>query len=105
MDAIEESKRRRRLSPAERRRHIVDGAIEFFAEAGFSGRTLVLTSQGGMLDAADLAEKPIHATKNARPWDGSGCSPLRKTRRNRPKKPSSNGGRKQEPRKSNAWYG
>ncbi len=29
--------------------------------AGFAGRTLVLTSQGGMLDAGDLAQKPIHA--------------------------------------------
>ena len=29
--------------------------------AGFAGRTLVLTSQGGMLDASDLAQRPIHA--------------------------------------------
>ena len=29
--------------------------------SGFNGRTLVLTSQGGMLDASDLAHKPIHA--------------------------------------------
>ena len=28
--------------------------------SGFNGRTLVLTSQGGMLDASDLAHKPIH---------------------------------------------
>jgi N-methylhydantoinase A len=34
---------------------------ERLAQAGFRGRTLVLTSQGGMLDAHDLAEKPIHA--------------------------------------------
>lgn len=31
------------------------------AEAGFAGRLLVLTSQGGMVDAADLAQAPIHA--------------------------------------------
>ena len=37
------------------------GLTQRLAAAGFSGRTLVLTSQGGMLDAADLAEKPIHA--------------------------------------------
>ncbi|MEK9662232.1 MAG: hydantoinase/oxoprolinase family protein, partial [Alphaproteobacteria bacterium] len=37
------------------------GLTERLAEAGFAGRTLVLTSQGGMLDARDLAEKPIHA--------------------------------------------
>lgn len=30
-------------------------------EAGFGGRVLVLTSQGGMMDAAELAEQPIHA--------------------------------------------
>lgn len=30
-------------------------------EAGFNGRTLVLTSQGGMMDAGELAEQPIHA--------------------------------------------
>jgi N-methylhydantoinase A len=37
------------------------GLTERLTEAGFSGRTLVLTSQGGMLDASDLAQKPIHA--------------------------------------------
>ncbi len=37
------------------------GLTERLSEAGFSGRTLVLTSQGGMLDALDLARKPIHA--------------------------------------------
>jgi len=31
------------------------------AEAGFDGRVLVLTSQGGMLDADDLSGAPIHA--------------------------------------------
>ena len=30
-------------------------------EAGFNGRTLVLTSQGGMIDAEELATQPIHA--------------------------------------------
>lgn len=29
--------------------------------AGFEGRVLVLTSQGGMMDASDLAHAPIHA--------------------------------------------
>jgi N-methylhydantoinase A len=37
------------------------GLTERLTGAGFSGRTLVLTSQGGMLDAHDLAQKPIHA--------------------------------------------
>jgi N-methylhydantoinase A len=37
------------------------GLTERLADAGFSGRTLVLTSQGGMLDASDVAQKPIHA--------------------------------------------
>jgi N-methylhydantoinase A len=37
------------------------GLTERLTDAGFAGRTLVLTSQGGMLDAHDLAEKPIHA--------------------------------------------
>jgi N-methylhydantoinase A len=37
------------------------GLTERLGAAGFSGRTLVLTSQGGMLDAHDLAQKPIHA--------------------------------------------
>lgn len=31
------------------------------ADAGFSGRLLILTSRGGVLDASELAEKPIHA--------------------------------------------
>ncbi|MGI9380787.1 MAG: hydantoinase/oxoprolinase family protein [Methyloligellaceae bacterium] len=30
-------------------------------DAGFDGRTLVLTSQGGMMEADELASKPIHA--------------------------------------------
>ncbi|WP_225026020.1 hydantoinase/oxoprolinase family protein [Xinfangfangia pollutisoli] len=30
-------------------------------EAGFAGRVLVLTSQGGVLDAADVARQPIHS--------------------------------------------
>ena len=34
---------------------------ERLVEAGFRGRTLVLTSQGGMIDAYALAERPIHA--------------------------------------------
>ena len=37
------------------------GLTERLDAAGFTGRTLVLTSQGGMLDAHDLARKPIHA--------------------------------------------
>lgn len=37
------------------------GLTARLGEAGFSGRTLVLTSQGGMLDAGDLAQIPIHA--------------------------------------------
>ena len=34
---------------------------ERLSEVGFSGRTLVLTSQGGMIDAKELARQPIHA--------------------------------------------
>jgi N-methylhydantoinase A len=30
------------------------------AEAGFKGRVLVVTSQGGVMDAADAAEAPVH---------------------------------------------
>ena len=37
------------------------GLTERLTASGFEGRTLVLTSQGGMLDASDLAQKPIHA--------------------------------------------
>ncbi len=31
------------------------------AEAGFGGRVLIVTSQGGMLDAAEIAAAPIHS--------------------------------------------
>ncbi|MGC4026909.1 MAG: hydantoinase/oxoprolinase family protein [Mesorhizobium sp.] len=34
---------------------------ERLREAGFTGRVLVLTSQGGVLDAADVAKQPIHS--------------------------------------------
>ena len=40
--------KRRRLSPAERERHIVDGAIQFFAEAGFGGQTRELAQRLGI---------------------------------------------------------
>ena len=30
------------------------------SEAGFDGRVLIVTSQGGMMDASDIAEQPIH---------------------------------------------
>lgn len=30
------------------------------SDAGFDGRTLIVTSQGGMMDASDIAEQPIH---------------------------------------------
>lgn len=30
------------------------------ADAGFGGRVLIVTSQGGMMDAGDVAEQPIH---------------------------------------------
>ena len=35
--------------------------VSRLTEAGFSGRVLVLTSQGGMMDATELAAAPIHA--------------------------------------------
>jgi N-methylhydantoinase A len=37
------------------------GLDERLAEAGFAGRLLIVTSQGGTLDAADVAAAPIHA--------------------------------------------
>lgn len=40
--------RRQRLSPADRERHIVEGAIRFFAEAGFSGQTRELAQRLGI---------------------------------------------------------
>lgn len=39
---------RRRLSPAERERQIVDGAIELFAEVGFGGQTRELSRRLGI---------------------------------------------------------
>jgi N-methylhydantoinase A len=39
----------------------LDSLTERLAEKGFSGRTLVLTSQGGTVDAHELARMPIHA--------------------------------------------
>lgn len=39
----------------------LDSLTARLGEAGFKGRTLVVTSQGGMMDAADMAREPIHA--------------------------------------------
>jgi AcrR family transcriptional regulator len=39
---------RRRLTPAERERQILDGAIAFFAEAGFAGQTRELAQRLGI---------------------------------------------------------
>ena len=41
--------------------HHMGSLTRRLADAGFGGRVLVLTSQGGMLDAARLSEAPIHA--------------------------------------------
>ena len=40
------------------------GLTERLAQAGFAGRVLCLTSQGGMVDAGALAETPIHAVNS-----------------------------------------
>jgi N-methylhydantoinase A len=37
------------------------GLMASLKASGFGGRTLVLTSQGGMMDAGELAKQPIHA--------------------------------------------
>ncbi len=37
------------------------GLTDRLKDAGFYGRTLVLTSQGGMMEAEELARQPIHA--------------------------------------------
>ncbi|MBW5435759.1 hydantoinase/oxoprolinase family protein [Bradyrhizobium canariense] len=37
------------------------GLVNRLTENGFGGRALVLTSQGGMMDADELAKQPIHA--------------------------------------------
>ena len=39
----------------------LSGVDQRLKEAGFTGRVLVLTSQGGTMDAAELAQAPIHA--------------------------------------------
>ena len=36
------------------------GLTERLRGAGFAGRVLVVTSQGGVMDAADVARAPIH---------------------------------------------
>src|SRR3972149_3051861 len=36
-------------------------------EAGFRGRLLMLTSQGGVMDAEDLTQAPIHAVGSGPP--------------------------------------
>ena len=51
MPATEEATkthRRQRLTPAERERHIVEGAIQYFAEVGFSGQTRELAQRLGI---------------------------------------------------------
>ncbi len=44
------------------------GLTERLTAAGFDGRTLVLTSQGGMLDASDLAQNPFMPSIPDRQW-------------------------------------
>jgi N-methylhydantoinase A len=39
----------------------VSGLRDRLADAGFTGRTLIVTSSGGALDAADVAAAPIHS--------------------------------------------
>jgi N-methylhydantoinase A len=40
------------------------GLEQRMCEAGFDGRLLIVTSNGGVLDAADVAEAPIHAIRS-----------------------------------------
>ena len=42
-------------------RDYLHGLKSRLREAGFAGRVLMVTSQGGMMDADDVAEAPIHA--------------------------------------------
>ena len=43
-----EKSRRQRLTPEQRERQIVDGAIRFFAEVGFEGQTRELAKRLGI---------------------------------------------------------
>lgn len=44
--------------------HYLGGLMTSLRASGFTGRTLVLTSQGGMMDANELAKQPIHAVNS-----------------------------------------
>lgn len=68
---------RRRLSPDERERQIVDAAIEFFAEVGFGGQTRELSRRLGITQPLlyryfpskqDLIER-VYRTVYLGPWD------------------------------------
>lgn len=48
MKAVAEAGKRRRLTPEERERQIVEGAIRFFAEVGFEGQTRELAKRLGI---------------------------------------------------------
>lgn len=41
-------------------RHYLRALTQQLSDAGFHGRTVVVTSQAGVMDAADVAEMPIH---------------------------------------------
>lgn len=68
---------RRRLAPAERERHIVDGAVSFFAEVGFGGQTRELARRLGITQPLlyryfptkqDLIER-VYEEVYVRRWD------------------------------------
>lgn len=44
--------------------HYLGSLTDRLSEAGFGGRVLVVTSQGGVMDAADVAKAPIHVVNS-----------------------------------------
>ena len=48
----------------------IGGLQERLKSAGFGGRLLMLTSKGGVMDAGELAEAPIHSVGSG-PVDGA----------------------------------
>ena len=71
--------RRQRLSSAERERQIIDGAISYFAEAGFSGQTRELSRRLGItqpllyryFDSKQALIDRVYETVFAGRWDSS----------------------------------
>ena len=81
--SVDDQPKRQRLSPADRERQIIEGAIDYFAETGFSGQTRELSKRLGItqpllyryFENKQALVDRVYETVFAGRWDPSWIAP------------------------------